>query len=258
MYQHFPTVPLPNLNPPKFVPMAEGSENGPKQTSFTSDRELAHSSNNRQNSYKTAIMDPTNDLFAPVDDKNMHGAACDGTGRLLKPAPGYRRHLAMKKGSSAISRLLGHETLTHISKPRVEEERSTKTASVIVIGIFDGNDRVPKEHTVTIGRPSLLFWTIWLHILSLRGIYYFFSLEDVKGFRVYKVRSSTRFLHHQTYYGNSVEAQKNHMRICKERQKMTLPSTLFTAHMTLIHQRKRRSRHGGYMKTLIPVKMSQR
>jgi hypothetical protein len=66
----------------------------------------------------------------------------------------------------------------------------------LVIGIFSGSDRVPRERIVRIQRPERLFWQLWLHIITLRGLRFIFSLKDVKQFKIYKCNWEDEFHEH--------------------------------------------------------------
>jgi hypothetical protein len=58
----------------------------------------------------------------------------------------------------------------------------------LVLGMFSGSERVPRESILEIRSPLFLFWQIWARIVWIRGLMYFLSLKDVRQFRVYKVR----------------------------------------------------------------------
>ena len=152
------------------------------------------SSNSQHTSYRTA--DPGEDeetisqprpvpqesktaRIKSIEDEQISGR------RLLKRAPGYKRHIAMEKASSRFS-IWGREK-NSTSSQKVAEEGELTSAKFVIIGIFNGWDRVPKERIVRIRRPPALFWSIWVHVVWMRGIHYLLSLKGVKEFRVYKV-----------------------------------------------------------------------
>jgi hypothetical protein len=62
-----------------------------------------------------------------------------------------------------------------------------KITPYVVLGIFSGADGIPHERMITVRKPSLLFWYFFWAIVRLRGISWFFSLKDVKGFAIYRV-----------------------------------------------------------------------
>jgi len=57
----------------------------------------------------------------------------------------------------------------------------------VVLGIFSGADGIPRERVISIKHPSLLFWYFFYAIVRIRGISWFLSLKDVKGFAIYNV-----------------------------------------------------------------------
>jgi hypothetical protein len=63
----------------------------------------------------------------------------------------------------------------------------------IVIGIFDGVDKWPRERVIVSKHPSLFLLQIWWGVVRLRGISYVLSLKDVKRFRLYKVNSTRQY-----------------------------------------------------------------
>lgn len=102
--------------------------------------------------------------------------------RSLKPAPGHGE-------SARFQRRVGSETINSNS------ENIKTTNPYIVIGIFDGIERWPKERVILVRHPSLFLFQVWWGMVKLRGVYYVFSLKGVMGFRLYKVLHSEN-LHH--------------------------------------------------------------
>jgi hypothetical protein len=95
--------------------------------------------------------------------------------RSLKPAPGHGE-------SARFQRRVGSEIIDATS------ENIKTTNPYIVIGIFDGIERWPKERVILVRHPSLFLFQVWWETVQLRGVYYVFSLKSVMGFRLYKVR----------------------------------------------------------------------
>jgi len=93
--------------------------------------------------------------------------------RSLKPAPGHGE-------SARFQRRVGSETINSNS------ENIKTTNPYIVIGIFDGIERWPKERVILVRHPSLFLFQVWWGMVKLRGVYYVFSLKGVMGFRLYK------------------------------------------------------------------------
>ena len=57
----------------------------------------------------------------------------------------------------------------------------------LVLGIFSRADNVPTEIRVEIRSPAYLFTTLSWGIMRLRGLAFWFSLREVKQFKLYKV-----------------------------------------------------------------------
>ncbi|KAH6865307.1 hypothetical protein BKA58DRAFT_242624 [Alternaria rosae] len=58
----------------------------------------------------------------------------------------------------------------------------------LILGIFSRADNVPAEIRVEIHSPAYLFTTLSWGIMRLRGLEFWFSLREVKQFRLYKCR----------------------------------------------------------------------
>jgi hypothetical protein len=99
----------------------------------------------------------------------------------LKPAPGQGE-------GSRFERRVGRETSHGLSGSAGMGNIKTNYP-YIVIGIFDGVDRWPKERVIVSKHPSFFLLQIWWGVVRLRGISYVLSLKDVKKFRLYKVNS---------------------------------------------------------------------
>jgi hypothetical protein len=100
----------------------------------------------------------------------------------LKPVTGQGE-------GSRFQRRVGRET-SHGLSGSVGMGNIKTNYPYIVIGIFDGVDRWPKERVIVSKHPSLFLLQIWWGVIRLRGISYVLSLKDVKRFRLYKVNSN--------------------------------------------------------------------
>jgi hypothetical protein len=103
----------------------------------------------------------------------------------LKPAPGQGE-------GSRFQRRVGRETSYGLSGSAGMGNIKTNYP-YIVIGIFDGVDRWPKERVIVSKHPSLFLLQIWWGVVRLRAISYVLSLKDVKRFRLYKVNSTQQY-----------------------------------------------------------------
>ena len=115
------------------------------------------------------------DISGESQDNSSNAVAT--LSRLVKPPPGYADYNRFERrvDSGRAARL---------------DDAAKVPEAYIVIGIFNGADRWPRERVVRIRHPSLLFWQMWWEIVHLRGVSYFLSLKDAKRFRLYKVRIS--------------------------------------------------------------------
>jgi hypothetical protein len=167
LWKDFSRIDSPHI---RSYSMAETSGNN-QMLSGNSDERVA-SSSSQHTSYHTADPGEVKETVSMLVLIPQESAASDEStalagGRLLRPAPGYQRHLAVEKASSRFSRWLGKRNRVASQK---EAEQGGKTAAMfVIIGMFDGRDRVPKQRLVRIGRPSMLFWTIWWNIIWIRS-----------------------------------------------------------------------------------------
>lgn len=70
-----------------------------------------------------------------------------------------------------------------------QPEHATLKCKYVVVGLFSRINGVPRERLIEIKKSKRLFFYIWWAIISLRGMDAIFSLKDVRGFAIYKVRS---------------------------------------------------------------------
>lgn len=71
------------------------------------------------------------------------------------------------------------------------EMDTTEQPVYVVLGVFTRGYSTPRERVVFIHKPKQFFWRLSWAVFRLRGVgRTFFSLRHVKGFRLYKVRTT--------------------------------------------------------------------
>jgi hypothetical protein len=132
--------------------MAETSGNS-QMLSGSSDESVA-SSSSQHTSYHTVdpgeVKETVSTLvLVPQESTVSDESTALAGGRLLMPAPGYQRYLAVEKASSRFSRWLGRRN--DVASQKVAEQGGQTAAMFVIIGMFDERERVPKERPVRIG-----------------------------------------------------------------------------------------------------------